>query len=500
MTLLDARPGGLNLKFRPGDPLTVVLTWPTGTLAGRTFTSTLGAASLGLSIVGDVMTITATPAQTTAAASVSTWKLVDTTPADDITQLTGQWAALDGAAIRHDTTVTVASDTVDVTVSLQGLSSVGALTVAGDLTLGEDLTLPQATFSSGLVNKGVIRRTHSVQVPWAYTQTEDPAEGPDASFGTAFHVDAQVTLNYQGAQFVGPRFSTGHFGPRGIYNLEGLVRYNFNTSVFGLTPLGYVDTMATANNAGSNRNLTPAWSFLSARQLIADAGTITLISNDANAGGAAFADHVLWSTVDSGAISGGANGITSFHSQPLVQGNITLHHRIGLDLEPLQAIASNAGLPYPFENVGIVDSNSVTVTEEVGVRVQAFTLAQTAIGIDVAQHACTTNIGIRNASTEVATPSVQTLSAAGNTITANAKVKRLDNTSGGALTLTSTPTIADGVDGQILILFNGSANNVVLQHGTTFNLDLIGDVNKTLAQGQGITLMWSSTTSNWIQL
>ncbi len=141
MTLLDARPGGLNAKFRPGDPLTVVLNWPAGALSGRTFTSTLDAASLGVSILGDVMTITATPAQTAAVSGAATWELVDTTPADDATVLVGRWAASESAANRIQATVTVsaATDTVDVTVP--GATAVGDLTVAGDLVVGGALTV-----------------------------------------------------------------------------------------------------------------------------------------------------------------------------------------------------------------------------------------------------------------------------------------------------------------------------------------------------------------------
>jgi hypothetical protein len=112
-----------------------------------------------------------------------------------------------------------------------------------------------------------------------------------------------------------------------------------------------------------------------------------------------------------------------------------------------------------------------------------------------------TNIGIRNASTEVATPSVATITAVGSTITPNAKVKRLDNTSGGSLTLTSTPTIPDGQDGQILKLFNSSAQNVVLQdQGTLASSNLrLTAASITLGPRDTVELMYSTTVGDWIQ-
>lgn len=125
--LIDARPGGLDCFYRPGDPFRLDITWPAGSLAGRTFTSTLGAASLGVSVLGDVMTLTLTAAQTTAAGlTVSDWKLTDTTPADDVTLLVGRWAGDNDAASTISTTVTVSS-----------ASGAAVVTVVGPPVLGQ---------------------------------------------------------------------------------------------------------------------------------------------------------------------------------------------------------------------------------------------------------------------------------------------------------------------------------------------------------------------------
>jgi hypothetical protein len=125
----------------------------------------------------------------------------------------------------------------------------------------------------------------------------------------------------------------------------------------------------------------------------------------------------------------------------------------------------------------------------------------TNIGIDIAGITKgATNIGLRNASTEVATPGVATIANASTTIVPNAKMKRLNNISGGAVTLTATPIIADGQDGQMLYIFNGSANSVTLTHGTANNLRLAGGANQTLATRACILLVFSSTIGDWIQV
>jgi len=111
----------------------------------------------------------------------------------------------------------------------------------------------------------------------------------------------------------------------------------------------------------------------------------------------------------------------------------------------------------------------------------------------------TTNIGIRNAAPWVAPPRIGILGAPTSTIGVDAQLKRLDNTSGGPLTLTATPTIADAPDGTILMMFNGSANAVILQDGPTFNLRL-GAATRQLDQGDALILMFSATLGDWIEL
>lgn len=129
------------------------------------------------------------------------------------------------------------------------------------------------------------------------------------------------------------------------------------------------------------------------------------------------------------------------------------------------------------------------------------------VGIDIANHSLgTTNIGIRNASTTVYTPQTKTITATTDSIsiaaTNAATVIQLNNTSGSSKTLASAPTITDGQNGQVITLFNSSANDVVLQDQGTLassNLRLVASA-RTLSTRDSIQLMYSSTVGDWIEI
>jgi hypothetical protein len=580
----------------------------------------------------------------------------------------------------------------------------------GALEYSRDLTLPTPVLSGdGTVHDGIIRRAQSIRIPWAYGQAVNPSQ---PEIGTALLVDANVTVMRGGA--FGPNFQTSYFGPRGIIDLEGLVRYDVNMTPFGFAPVGYYDALTIANTAGVARNLAPSWSYLSARSIVADGADCTLVGTDVNRGGAAFVDSAVYGSVDCGRLNGLTNDyeLVSFFSMPGLFGNVQLARRIGLDVrgsyEGVHPNLSDPDGPH-WSGVGNFDPTDPTLNEEIGVRVQQFSLGRTKIGVqsvhpivadegffggrdaadnlvlgstlhstkgridaldrvrllpngltnltsnpvrllewqlgqvtlndqsggflfgneltglmlqgtvvfrsnagvlgsgNVVSAALTlknptgqartitrytamtmqaavqadgavltsggtlglldnpqfavvnsgtlnasevtavhvqggvasgatvatrrglrmlnphgtgavttligvdiepltrggTNIGIRNASTEVAVPSVATLPDAGTAVTPNAKLKRLHNTSGGALILTSTPTIANGQNGQLLVLFNSSALPITLQDHrnlTGSNLRLEAGNNVTLAQGDSLLLLFSSDIGDWIQM
>ena len=73
--------------------------------------------------------------------------------------------------------------------------------------------------------------------------------------------------------------------------------------------------------------------------------------------------------------------------------------------------------------------------------------------------------------------------------------------SGGAITLTSTPTIANGANGEvILIVGTSNTNTITLQHGTTYNLQMASGQNFTLGSADLIAFQYNSTIGDWCEL
>lgn len=130
-------------------------------------------------------------------------------------------------------------------------------------------------------------------------------------------------------------------------------------------------------------------------------------------------------------------------------------------------------------------ANSPTVTTAVGVDIAAANAAET------------THIGIRNADTTVYTPTTQAIAAATDTFVCDTTFKKF-TTATGTTTMTSNPTIADGVTGQICILENVDATAtdcVTFPDGTT-GLQLSAAI--TLCPNDTLTLIYDGT--DWIQL
>lgn len=128
VALLDARPPGLDILYRPDNTLTVELTWPTGELTGRTFTSDLGGTALALAVLGDVMTIVASDDVTAAQTAAAAWRLVETTGGESEVVLQGVWTPSTSpqATTAASLEVTDGEVAVDVTV-VSGQASIVAL-------------------------------------------------------------------------------------------------------------------------------------------------------------------------------------------------------------------------------------------------------------------------------------------------------------------------------------------------------------------------------------
>ena len=105
------------------------------------------------------------------------------------------------------------------------------------------------------------------------------------------------------------------------------------------------------------------------------------------------------------------------------------------------------------------------------------------------------------AGTLLAQPSTAQTLAASSAIVANANIVQIN--SAGNVTITAAPTIANGVDGQLVTVVNvDTADTITLQdQGTLASSNLrLTATTVALAPRQSIQLMYSSTIGDWIQI
>lgn len=143
-----------------------------------------------------------------------------------------------------------------------------------------------------------------------------------------------------------------------------------------------------------------------------------------------------------------------------------------------------------YNHYGIIQvTNSGTLTTQIGLNIPNMTSA-------------TTNIGVKNASTTVNVPATaQNITAAGTALTITSTTKQI--TANASYTLTATPTIADGQDGQVVTIINvDTADTITLQdQGTLAGSNLrLTNTTVALAPRQSIKLMYSSTVGDWVQV
>jgi hypothetical protein len=119
--LYDARPPALSVLFRPGVTYTLNLHWlQAGSLAGRTFTSTLAGDALAVSVDGDTVTVEATDTITgnLAVGSRSEWLLLEDIDGTAEPIMAGMWQASSGPAASRDRTVQVTQGAIEVAVTV----------------------------------------------------------------------------------------------------------------------------------------------------------------------------------------------------------------------------------------------------------------------------------------------------------------------------------------------------------------------------------------------
>jgi hypothetical protein len=346
---------------------------------------------------------------------------------------------------------------------------------------------------------GLIERASGLLIQVDYDQTQPVADDDDNLVGRFLSVDWNATLSDTGIGF-GPIVGKGVYGPPGMLDFKGHVIIARNQDILAFAPITAVDALKVSNDAGNARTIVPSWGYGIARLWVADGAVVTLERNDINSGGAAFGDSTTYHTANTGEIDGLTNDAehVSFISLPLVLGNTHLRTRIAFEVldvnipDSLLMLEGIEELEGNFDTAGnglVVGADVVgggTVEENIGVRIPHLTYG-------------TVNIGIKNASTTQHVPVVATLATAAASIPATASLVLLDNTSGGDLVLTSTPAIADGVDGQRLTLLNISADRVsVLAEAFDTGSGFIGPrPHFCVGPNAAAELVWSDDAGGW---
>lgn len=365
----------------------------------------------------------------------------------------------------------------------------------GGWTLGTstDVYLPTPTIASGTIVGGGIRKISALHLQQGtsaspYTQTVEPT---DISLGSPLIIEINSILNDTNSPF-GPNSATTLYGPRALANIEGLAQIGKNQNTFAFSPIGFGDMLRVSNVPGTNRSIVPGWVIMSARTTYADAATVTIGGNDIAAGTAGFVDAQTFTTANSGILNGVANTyeIISVLSMPFIQGNSHVSRRTGFKVNDLNQYLGTPGSSLSLGSyVSGADSGVGSVDEQYGVYIPHLT------------QALNQNIGIYNASATVESPLAVSITAVGNTLPATATI--LAVTASSALTLTSTPTIPAGLDGQRLRIVNVGANIFGLKDESTLtgsNL-LISSMNGKvlLSQNESIDLIYSNSAAKWLK-
>ena len=375
----------------------------------------------------------------------------------------------------------------------------------------EDLDLAAPVRAGGTATGGLIRPS-GLHVLWDYVHSVPVS---DVTIGTAYNAEWYMTVGSDGAPF-GPAITSGWFGPRGVFNLEGVHRWSTNGNVFSFTPIGFIDVMTHANTSGQARTIHPGWGYVNAQIFTADAATVTLGGNDTAEGGAGFVDTQVFWTVDGGTMDGTTNDyeLISFLAGGAVAGNSHLHRRIGFRVaEAGVGHKTNAWLEREWDGVLRVPPSDFEFNDPNGTLIgdvdsDVDSDLDENIGLYIVRlKTGTKNVGIWNRSTTVEAPLAVTIDAAGDTITETlaagdrltATTVHLANTTGSSITLTSTPTIPDGTDGQRLSLINVGADPVVLQAESVLTGSGIA-TGRTLSSGASVTLSWVESLGLWVEL
>lgn len=160
MTLIDARPAGLDAFFRPDNGVAVTLAWPEGSLLDRTFVAYIGDVALDVDVdqTGTTMTLSCDAEDVSSVTRPAPFVLSEVLSGIYIDTLIGTWAPSDNpAAVSHSSsqTVTVDSHTVEVEVLASPASMpVGILDEAVLTSASSNLSV--SAFSGALVPNTIV--------------------------------------------------------------------------------------------------------------------------------------------------------------------------------------------------------------------------------------------------------------------------------------------------------------------------------------------------------
>jgi hypothetical protein len=322
----------------------------------------------------------------------------------------------------------------------------GGITGGDTLTGGQSASDPLTLASTANATRGLI----NLRDPATYL-AEDKTVAAGATPIIGFDTTAARTLTLSSATPAGNQVQAFRFNPTVVYAATSAAFSGFG---FNIIPVLKNDT--------NPRTVHAFWTFQAAPTIRADTAVLT---NDG------FVGLIVNPTFDT--VNGGTNNAAAaigVNSSGVVNTGATVAawtHFVAGDVSGTGSISGNL----------------------IGVDIAALTKG-------------TVNIGLRNASTTVLTPTTKAITAVTDTIPITASVIRLNNTAGASVTLGSTvPVMADGVNGQTITLFNSSAQNVVLPDETVTagsNLRLPGGVSLTLGQRDVVTLLFNSNLGDWI--
>lgn len=331
-----------------------------------------------------------------------------------------------------------------------------------------DVTLPDGVVSGGATQTGRIKNANQLLIHWDYNQTTAPAD--NSYIGTGVLVNWNATTSDNG--FLGTKLQSIGFGPRGVFQIEGLITVNASLSPLHPGPIGFSNQIWVRNEPGQSRTLVPDWGFMNNWQFLADGADVNLNTTDSSKGGSGFIDNQVLRTVNGGTLDGTTNNywMYSFISHNFVGEDVTIPGRYGFVYHDLNdnSVAIIPG-ETPVGTVGRQEAFHVPYLEKAG-----------------------QNIGLNNASATITPPQTSVISSASSTIQIDASVVKLNNTSGGPVTLTSTPTMANGYDeGHTVTIINTSANSVTIQgEGDYANTNVAKTV--TLNQHDSATMIYAS--------